>query len=240
MGNLFSKPLTQQVDASVLRGAELYERLLRSASHIVSLFFIPLLNSPFSLSNYARNRKARSSSYPCGDAEIATANVGLPRGDSCATFASATAMGGRYGQHARLAELAQPGLTRVQSNASRSSRATSMRAGAGGGNAPGFSTDNTYHSPYSLAGIKANRETIQRRRARAELAAAGLDVQQLARRNSARSPTPSSPATPSSPGAPLMTKRHSVPIRQAVLTPALEPTPRLGPVRRSSRRRNPL
>ncbi|KAK0522267.1 hypothetical protein OC835_006628 [Tilletia horrida] len=237
MGVLFSKPLTAQVDASALRGAELYERLVRSASHLLSLFFIPLLNSPFTISTFARSRRAAFSRRP--EPHHHHPGQPLPTLDSFATTASFTSgaanTSGRYYQHARLAELGQynHGLRRVQSNASRSSRATSLHGGAGGG---GGVCTGLHHNPYSLAGIKANRETIQRRRARAELAAAGVDVQ-LHRRNSARSSTPSASATASSPSpsTPTVPKRYSLPVRPS-LTPALEPTPRLPPARRPSRR----
>ncbi|KAL9931537.1 hypothetical protein V8E36_009534 [Tilletia maclaganii] len=226
MGSLFSKPITTQVENGALRGAELYERGCRAAAHLLDLFFIPLLNSPISLSNYARSRRSASARAGMGGL--------LPTHDSCMSGLSCAASRRVY-PHARLAELGNQhhGLKRVTSNASRSSR-TSAMGGVG---------SHGYQSPYSLAGIKANRETIERRRARAELAAAGIDVQ-LHRRNSARSSTPTptteSPVTPSFPPAPAPPKpnrkRQSMPVR-SVLTPALEPTPRVQPVRRQSARR---
>ncbi|CAD6885574.1 unnamed protein product [Tilletia controversa] len=247
MGSFFSRPLTAQVDASVLRGAELYERVLRTASHFLSLFFVPLLNSPFSLSNYARSRRQQqhpyTHRYPCGEAEEATAHAGLSP-----TLPHQDIVGpGRFCQHSRLAELtSHNALRRVQSNASRNSRTS--RYGGDGGPAGTVSVD-AYHSPYSLAGMKANRETIQRRRARAELAAAGVDVQ-LLRRNSGRAAAPSPQqqqySTAIAPSitekhhdAHSITKRRSAPVRSA-LTPALEPTPRMPPVRRPSRRREAI
>ncbi|KAK0542878.1 hypothetical protein OC845_006399 [Tilletia horrida] len=191
MGSTTSRPLDSQVDCFILQCAEWYERFLRWSSNLLILFFIPLISTPVTITNYcsrARRRWANSSSSSANPANSSVVQEKFPL---TRTTSMCTCHHQQQRQHLQRSRRIQELQVESHHDLKRVTSITSQRSTST------TTTSATPASPYSLAGIKASRQTIERRRARAERAAAGFDLHQLPIKTSAAH-TPSNAGTPTS------------------------------------------